>query len=101
MEHYKAALELAKRLGATVAPKNEPTECIARTPGQLAELLVDRMELLELDIPDLASASGVPAASVERLVTTGKGRLDDTHAVLDTLNLIPIAIPYPWDEEQT
>lgn len=95
MGYYEDACRLAERLGMGIVPRDEPAECIAKTPKDLAQVIVDRMKLLEMDASALSARSGVGIDSIERLARTGKGTLDDVHSALEALNLVPVCLPLP------
>ena len=98
MKYYNDALKLAEKIDGRVGPRDEPVECMVRTRQDLAQLLVARMELLEVDIATLSARSGIALDSVERLVKTGEGGLHSMRSVLSALNLIPVCLPYSGTE---
>ena len=98
VKYYNDALKLAEKIGGRVGPRDEPVECMVRTRQDLAQLLVARMELLEVDIATLSARSGIALDSVERLVKTGEGGLHSMRSVLSALNLIPVCLPYSGTE---
>lgn len=96
MGYYEDAVALAEELGMPVAPRDAPSKFVARTPERLAEVVADRMRLLEVDAAELSRRAGVPQDAVEAIARDGRADLEDIYHTLDALNLKASCLPRPW-----
>lgn len=93
MGYYEDAEAMARKHGMRLAPRDAPEAFIARTPGQLAKVVSERMDLLGLSALDVAERADLPESAVSRLAAEGEARLEDIYGVLDVLRLRPVMLP--------
>lgn len=99
MGYYEDALNLAERLGTTVAPRDRVQSRAIRSRVDLAIVVDERMSFIGVGEDEVSARAGVPIETVRRMRTTGAGSLEDMWAVLEAISIYPVCLPDPSEQE--